>query len=77
MYSHLAYYSAALLTIAQDESKPGLLLKVQSQVCNNIHQYTEKYEEEFEKFLGTFVQQVWDLLGKSTLDVKYDKVCTS
>jgi exportin-2 (importin alpha re-exporter) len=45
-------------------SPPVRLFFWQAAVCENINLYMEKCEEEFQSYLGTFVQVVWELLLK-------------
>lgn len=56
------------------EETPGLLQKLQANVCVNLNLYIEKYEEEFASFLPEFVQDVWTLLAKADNHPKYDRL---
>jgi len=47
---------------------------LQSQICDNIALYAQKYDEEFAQFLPQFVTDVWTLLVNTGIDVKYDLV---
>jgi exportin-2 (importin alpha re-exporter) len=64
----------SLFRSLQDDTKPGLLHKVQAAICKNINLYIEKYEEEFAPYLQTFVKDIWDLTLKLGNDAKYDVV---
>lgn len=65
--------------ILQSDSteEPGVLEDLKSQICENICMYAEKYNEEFEKYLSGFIQQVWTLLGSLNSDVKYDSLVSN
>jgi exportin-2 (importin alpha re-exporter) len=59
----------------QDEDKPGILLKVKADICQNLTVYVEKYEEEFQPFIGEFMKAVWNLLTKiDPSQPKYDSL---
>src|SRR5690242_14357234 len=62
------------LTCSQTEDEPGLLQQVQATICENIGLYINKYEEEFVKYLPTFVEDIWKLLIKLGPEPKYDNV---
>lgn len=60
-HNYLVYENPAIPTSDDKESPVDA---VKAAVCENINLYIEKFEEEFEKFLQTFVQDVWNLLMK-------------
>lgn len=68
----------ALLNIEQDTletpgiDEPGVLQMLKSQICDNVALYAQKYDEEFQKYLPQFVEDVWSLLSKTGLQPKYD-----
>jgi hypothetical protein len=47
-----------------DPDKEGALDGVKAAVCANINLFMEKNEEDFAKYLQTFVTNVWHLLVK-------------
>lgn len=51
--------------------EPGHYEMIQTVICEILETYSQRYEEEFHK-LPIFVQSVWVLLIKTTLDPKYD-----
>ncbi|XP_074596688.1 chromosome segregation 1 [Brevipalpus obovatus] len=55
-----------------DEDEPGLLEELKSEICENISMYAQKYHEEFNPYLKSFVQKVWELLTSLGLETKYD-----
>lgn len=62
---------------SDNPDEPGVLEDLKSQICENIGLYEEKYNEEFEKYLGGFIQQVWNLLGSINSDAKYDSLVSN
>jgi exportin-2 (importin alpha re-exporter) len=54
----------ALLEHEEDDEKPGLLHKLQGSICECLNLYIDKYDVEFEKFLGGFAGAIWKLLTK-------------
>eukprot|EP01087_Luapelamoeba_hula_P019082 TRINITY_DN6277_c0_g1_i1.p1 TRINITY_DN6277_c0_g1~~TRINITY_DN6277_c0_g1_i1.p1 ORF type:complete len:1049 (+),score=219.24 TRINITY_DN6277_c0_g1_i1:42-3149(+) len=73
----LNYESKLEELISDDENEAGLLHKVQARVCDNINLFIGKYEEEFEAYLRTFMQAVWQLVVKTNHEAKYDEVVSS
>lgn len=57
---------------AESIEEPGVLESLKSQICENIGLYAEKYSEEFDNYLPTFIQQVWNLLDSLDSSAKYD-----
>eukprot|EP01126_Amoeba_proteus_P015706 TRINITY_DN1709_c0_g2_i7.p1 TRINITY_DN1709_c0_g2~~TRINITY_DN1709_c0_g2_i7.p1 ORF type:complete len:860 (-),score=137.23 TRINITY_DN1709_c0_g2_i7:303-2882(-) len=74
---YLTYESNFPELVDSSTEAPGLLHKVKASIFNNINLYAEKYEEEFGRFLPSFVQDTWDLLIRTPGDVKYDSLVTS
>ncbi|PSN33093.1 Exportin-2 [Blattella germanica] len=60
-----------------DEEEPGLLEQLKSQVCDNIALYAQKYDEEFQPYLPSFVTSVWNLLVTTGLEPKYDMLVSN
>lgn len=58
----------------QDPDKESIVDAVKSAVCQNINLFMEMNEEEFAKFLQTFVTDVWGLLMKVTLKPGQDNL---
>ncbi|KAG1661631.1 hypothetical protein FOA52_002861 [Chlamydomonas sp. UWO 241] len=57
-----------------DTEKEGIVDAVKSAVCQNINLFMEANEEEFAKFLQTFVTDVWGLLMKVSLKPGQDNL---
>lgn len=57
---------------SDNEDDPGVIEDLQSQICENIGVYADKYSEEFEKYLPGFIEQVWSLLDSLNSSTKYD-----
>lgn len=68
----LAYENASL---DGPEGSPADAVK--AAICDNVNLYIEKNEEEFQRFLQTFVQDVWTLLTKTGLESGKDRLVTS
>jgi exportin-2 (importin alpha re-exporter) len=68
---------AALDAKTGDDSAPNALDEVKAAVCDNINLYVEKNEEEFQRFLQTFVGDAWRLLTRTSLDPRRDRVVAS
>uniref|UniRef100_A0A3B5KM63 Exportin-2 n=1 Tax=Takifugu rubripes TaxID=31033 RepID=A0A3B5KM63_TAKRU len=68
----------ALLTLdnkllqTDDEEEAGLLELLKSQICDNAALYAQKYDEEFQPYLPSFVTAIWSLLVSTGQEVKYD-----
>mmetsp|Transcript_11685 Transcript_11685/g.49963 ORF Transcript_11685/g.49963 Transcript_11685/m.49963 type:complete len:1008 (+) Transcript_11685:289-3312(+) len=69
----LAYENVALDGL--HEGSPSDAVK--AAICDNVNLYIEKNEEEFQRFLNTFVQDVWVLLTKTSLESAKDHLVTS
>ena len=50
---------------------------MQSAIISNLKLYADKYDEEFQPFLGEFTQDSWNLLLKTGALVKYDDLVTN
>jgi len=75
---YLTYESQFVQLVGdEDEEKAGILQQVHTCVCQNINLYTEKYEEEFNPFLQTFLKDVWTLLLKTSTAPKYDMLVSA
>src|SRR6218665_1148551 len=48
--------------------------QVKSEICDSVTLYAQKYEEEFAPRLPTFVNDIWQLLINTGVEVKYDMV---
>lgn len=70
-FSDLLHLTIAHLS-SDSGDEPSVLENVKSQICECILLYADKYSEEFEAYLGGFIQQVWSLLDQLNNNVKYD-----
>ncbi|KAK9829548.1 hypothetical protein WJX72_006417 [[Myrmecia] bisecta] len=71
-HTYLTYANPALAE--SDPEKESIVDAVKSAVCQNINLFMEMNEEEFAKFLGTFVQAVWMQLINVTLQPSQDNL---
>lgn len=62
MLPPLVLHPAARSPLPGDPEREGVLDGVKAAVCANINLFMETSEEEFAKFLQTFVTDVWHLL---------------
>lgn len=60
-----------------EKEEPGLMEQVKSEICDNVTLYAQKYEEEFAPSLPTFVNDIWQLLINTGVEVKYDMLVSS
>ncbi|XP_025201498.1 exportin-2 [Melanaphis sacchari] len=56
----------------ESDDETGVLHQIQSQICENISLYAQKYEEEFSSFMRSLVTIIWKLLIKTGSQPKYD-----
>ena len=68
------YVDTYYIYVCQEKEEPGLMEQVKSEICDNVTLYAQKYEEEFAPSLPTFVNDVWQLLINTGVQVKYDMV---
>mmetsp|Transcript_18950 Transcript_18950/g.32689 ORF Transcript_18950/g.32689 Transcript_18950/m.32689 type:complete len:984 (+) Transcript_18950:46-2997(+) len=64
--------NTALSEHADSDVKPGPLPRAQALVCDATRLFIEKYEEEFEPFLGPFVDTTWQLLTRCSSEERDD-----
>ena len=69
-HKYLAYENPTVANVPE-------LDRVKAAVCDNVNLYIEKNEEEFQRFLQTFVQDVWTLLTKTGAGAEKDHLVTS
>jgi exportin-2 (importin alpha re-exporter) len=70
-------FSCPAIAGDDDDDKPSLVEQVQAAVCENLELYMQKYEEEFGKYLPTFVPLVWQLLVAKGSQARYDILVTT
>jgi len=58
----------------KSDDETGVLHQIQSQICENISLYAQKYEEEFSSYMRSLVTIIWKLLIKTKSQPKYDTV---
>ncbi|KAJ7373873.1 Exportin-2 [Desmophyllum pertusum] len=52
-------------------------LQLESQICDNVALYAQKYDEEFENYLPKFVEAIWQLLVSTEKLAKHDIVVSN
>ncbi len=58
-------FKTTVAKLLGDEDRPGVVHKLQKNVCMVLTLYATKYDEEFSAFLDGFVEGVWQLLNES------------
>lgn len=51
-----------------------MIEQLKTQICDNLTLYAQKYDEEFASSVPIFVNDVWQLLINTGVEVKYDLV---
>ena len=76
----LLSYKHALLESNDDNEKAGVLEAIHSSIISIVKLYADKYDEEFEGYVGDFATSIWELLKVSGTSVyqaaKYDNMMT-
>jgi len=57
-----------------DEDKPGMVEQLKAQICENVSLYTMKYDEEFQPYVGKFVEAIWGLLVTTDSAMRNDQL---
>ena len=72
----LKFKTTSAKVLGDDEDKPGVLHKLQKNVCLALTLYSTRYDEEFAPYLNDFVQTTWQLLTDSlaTNSSKYGSI---
>ncbi|XP_067006504.1 exportin-2 [Anabrus simplex] len=60
-----------------EDEEAGLLEQLKSQLCDNVALYAQKYDEEFQQYLPSFVTDVWSLLVSTGQQAKYDALVSN
>ena len=67
-FHYLLTYSNPALA-ESDPEKESVVDAVKAAVCENLYLFIQINEDEFEKYLKTFAQDVWTELTKVSLDL--------
>lgn len=70
LLKYLNYSNPLLAT--DDDSEAGILETVKADICEALQLYTTKYDEDFGKYCGEFIQSTWTLLSTVGPESKYD-----
>lgn len=73
-YNSTFLYMFCNYSYFKGDDETGVLHQIQSQICENIALYAQKYEEEFSSYMRTLVTIIWKLLIKTGPQPKYDTV---
>ncbi|XP_076289313.1 chromosome segregation 1 [Lasioglossum baleicum] len=74
---HILLNTNVPLLQSESEEETGVIEQLQSQVCDNIGLYAQKYDEEFQPYLPEFVTAVWNLLTSTGQQPKYDALVSN
>lgn len=69
-------YTNPLLVTDEDDTEPGPLEKIQASICEIIHLYTQRYDEEC-PMLPNFIETILVLLSRIPITIKYDHLVGS
>ncbi len=67
---YLSYSNPALS--GGDDEEATVVEHVKADICEALQLYTNKYDDDFGKFTGTFITGVWNLLSSTGPAKKYD-----
>jgi len=65
------------LNPAPRSDAPGIIDDLKAAICDVVSLYTEKYEEQFDKFVPGFVNEIWQLLTQLSDASRYDQLVTT
>ena len=78
MHKYLVYTNPALVADeANNDEEGGPYSNLKSSICGVINLFMEKYEEDFAKYLNTFVEAVWNMLTTTGLERRFDTLVSS
>eukprot|EP00731_Ephydatia_muelleri_P027401 Em0019g274a len=60
------------LVESDDDTEPGSLELLKSQICETVAMFAQKYDEDFSGYLPKFVQAIWNLLVTTDIKPKHD-----
>ncbi|CAI4210317.1 unnamed protein product [Parascedosporium putredinis] len=57
-----------------DDAEASIVDTVKADICEALELYTVKFDEDFSKYCGPFITNVWELLSSMGPETKYDHV---
>lgn len=72
LHKYLNYSSPLLDT--DDDAEASILDTVKADICEALELYTVKYDEDFSKYCGPFITNVWGLLSNIGPETRYDNI---
>ena len=72
LHKYLSYTSPLLDT--DDDTEVSILDTVKADICEALELYTIKYDEDFSKYCGPFITNVWGLLSNIGPETRYDNI---
>lgn len=70
LHKYLSYTNPLLAT--DDDDEVSIIDTVRADICEALELYTIKYDEDFSKYCGPFITNVWELLSNIGQETKYD-----
>lgn len=77
VFAKFLQYSNPTVIDEDEEDEPGPIESLQAAILENLNLYATKYEDIFQKYLGTFTQLVWKRLIEIGPQPKFDIIATS
>lgn len=71
LHKYLSYTNPLLDT---DDDEVSILDTVKADICEALELYTIKYDEDFSKYCGPFITNVWGLLSNIGPETRYDNI---
>ncbi|PKS05337.1 hypothetical protein jhhlp_008711 [Lomentospora prolificans] len=72
LHKYLSYKNPLLET--DDDAEASIVDTVKADICEALELYTVKYDDDFSKYCGPFITNVWELLSSMGPETKYDQV---
>lgn len=72
LHKYLSYKNPLLET--DDDAEASIVDTVKADICEALELYTVKFDEDFSKYCGPFITNVWELLSSMGPETKYDHV---
>ena len=72
LLKYFAYTNPVLAT--DDDSEISIVDTVKADICEALHLYTLKFNEEFNRFCEPFISSAWNLLSTTGSETKYDLI---
>lgn len=68
---YLKFHNSLIEDVSEDD-EIDLVIQIKINICELIQLYSTRYGEEFENFIPSFIESVWQLLNEITIQPKFD-----